>query len=200
MSVSESFPVEKPLIFKKIEIPWLEKGLVMLAEVGTLNFNIDRLARNVGVAKSSFYYLFNSKEDYYLRLVNYWAYKSTYQFTDELMIIKSPKAKIGRLIRLILDDRVGGLAWTNLKNIGIKNKDVKRIITKVEMDRLDFVRVLFNEYGFNNEESLERAKGFMYLIIGWSMLHWSDPEASKYPENDLLTLIGLLGLQGIEIK
>jgi hypothetical protein len=68
------------------------------------------------------------------------------------------------------------------------------------MDRLDFVRVLFNEYGFNNEESLERAKGFMYLIIGWCMLHWSDPEPSKYPENDLLTLIGLLGLQGIEIK
>lgn len=114
--------------------------------------------------------------------------------------IDNSKRKIGKLIWLIKEDNVGGLAWIQLKNLGTLNKGIQRILEKMEKKRLMLVSNLFEEFDFSKEEASVKAKGFMYLMIGWSILYWNDPEAKKNPEKELLTLMELLGLHGIEIK
>ena len=75
-----------------------------------------------------------------------------------------------------------------------------KIVNKVEKNRLLKVGQLFEELGFSKEESAEKAKGFMYIMIGWSILYWNNPKAKKNPEKEIKGLIELFGLEEIEVK
>lgn len=55
---------------------WLDLGLETLRESGTTGLRIDRLARQLGVTKGSFYAHFSSKSDYLTALCEHWRHQA----------------------------------------------------------------------------------------------------------------------------
>jgi len=56
---------------------WLQKALLQLTRKGNLGLSIEELSKSIGVTKGSFYWHFNSRYDFTLKLFDYWAAIST---------------------------------------------------------------------------------------------------------------------------
>ena len=179
---------------KKSEVPWLEEGLKMLAQVGVYAFNIDDLARSVGTAKSSFYFLFESKDEFFIRLANYWAWKGTFSYKEQMLTIADPEDQFAALVRLIYRDRFEGLAWIQFHNLTGKIPAIAEILEVVENARTEIVGGIFEGLGLSKSDAQKKAYAFMHIYFGWLVLHWGEPKSPNQASteiNDLLTVLGL---------
>ena len=51
---------------------WLEKALEDLSQTGGAKFHIEKLAAKLGVTKGSFYWHFESRNDFVDQVLDYW--------------------------------------------------------------------------------------------------------------------------------
>ncbi len=146
----------------------MKLGMEMMAYLGTYSFKIDVLARNVGIAKSSFYHLFKSKEEFFVHLARYWAWSGTFAYGEKIKLLETPQDKFQTLIRAIYKDRVQGLTWIQLRNLAVKLDNIKNILIEVEKARLEIVGSILEEMGFSKKDARIKAKRFMHMFLaGW---------------------------------
>ena len=63
---------------------WLTKALETLETDGYEAIKIDRLAKQLGISRSGFYYHFKDRQDLLQHLLDYWANEYTAVITDNL--------------------------------------------------------------------------------------------------------------------
>ena len=56
---------------------WLEIGLKSLSEDGIAGLKVERLAKELGIARAGFYWHFKSREDLQHQLLEYWVHELT---------------------------------------------------------------------------------------------------------------------------
>lgn len=175
--------------FRKAEIPWLCLGLKSITEEGSRNFRIDTLSKEIGISRTSFYHLFQTKSNYFTRLCEYWAYTGTYKYFEHLASIKEPKNKLIELLRIIYKDRLEGMAWISFKHIGEDNPAVNEIIEKIEKSRMQFVSDILVNIGYSHDIAEVKARVLMYFYFGWMVLHWQDNDKIEISKKEILDLI-----------
>ena len=158
--------------FRIKEVPWLETGLEMLGKQGVNSLTIKSLSDKVGVSRTSFYFLFENVDNYFVQLARYWYNKGTVYIFNLVDQNNNPIEKFKLLISLIYDDEISGLAWLQLRQIGLKNEEVRDIVIKAEKHRADSVMALFEGIGNQRKDAEINAEFFMYAIHGWTMLNW----------------------------
>jgi len=142
---------------------WLDLGLETLRENGTTGLRIDRLARQLGVTKGSFYAHFSSKNDYLTALCEHWRHQAMPMdvdrffeargtLTDKLLTLsryveRSERARYDLAMREMA--KVNGLA--------------AEAVAAVARARLAFSFEVFRRAGFEEDEA--RARGC--LLYGW---------------------------------
>lgn len=181
--------------FRKAEIPWLSLGLKVIVAEGYRGFRIDSLSKELGISRTSFYHLFKSKQHYFKRLSEYWAYSGTYKYIEQLAQIKDPKNKLIEMMKLISRDRVEFLAWISLLEFSQNNKEIQDLLTMVESARIDFVSAILQNMGFSKDIAIVKTKVFMYYYSGWLILKQSNNKTgiiSNEEINDLLTSIDII--------
>ena len=114
--------------FRIKEVPWLETGLEMLGKQGVNSLTIKSLSDKVGVSRTSFYFLFENVDNYFVQLARYWYNKGTVYIFNLVDQNNNPIEKFKLLISLIYDDEISGLAWLQLRQIGLKNEEVRDIV------------------------------------------------------------------------
>ena len=171
----------------------------MMAYLGTYSFKIDVLARNVGIAKSSFYHLFKSKEEFFVHLARYWAWSGTFAYGEKIKLLETPQDKFQTLIRAIYKDRVQGLTWIQLRNLAVKLDNIKNILIEVEKARLEIVGSILEEMGFSKKDARIKAKGFMHMFFGLLVLHCGEPPDKKKATCEINELLAILGLPKVRL-
>jgi AcrR family transcriptional regulator len=140
---------------------WLAVALEELEKGGIEAVRIERLAKILCVARSGFYWHFKDRRDLYWHLLDYWFHEYTEVVTSNpLLLVGAPKARLERISKMIQEHNLGkyDLAFRSWAKYDDAAHEAVKRVTKV---RLDFLRHIFNEMGFEGDELEMRAMLFV---------------------------------------
>jgi len=140
---------------------WLAKALDTLESSGVEAVKIERLAKAFGISRSGFYWHFKNRQDLLGHLLDYWVREYTSVVTDNPDVVKlDPKKRLLTTMEMIRDKHLTkyDLAMTSWAKL---DPQVHRVVKKVVKMRLNYLRVIFAELGFEGDELEMRARLFV---------------------------------------
>lgn len=147
---------------------WLSQALEILSEEGVQGVRIDRLARDLKISRSGFYWHFRDRNDLLNHLLDYWAYEYTevviqYQDSQEV----TPETRLNQIASMT---RKHNLAKFDLSMRAWAEHDAKaaKAMTRVYQQRLGYVRESFRDLGFKGNE-LEMRTLLFVCYQSWEM-------------------------------
>jgi len=156
---------------KKGSIIWLQEGLKLLKEKGFKNLNIDELSSRTGKAKTSFYHFFTSKSAFLIELALYWEYHYSITYLAEANRISDPMERFDLIIDKASATMKEEIVWIYFKELSKTNIDICQVVERVEKARIKFITIFFTEMNFPLDVAAQKAKLFLYLFFGWSILN-----------------------------
>jgi AcrR family transcriptional regulator len=144
---------------------WLARALEVLGKKGASELTVESLAQKLGVTKGSFYWHFKDRADFFRQLIEYWDEHFTQTVITEISGLNVPPEKrLLELMRLVLSKRLDRLempvrAWAQ------QNPALAPLVRRVDRHRISFVRSLFLEMGFDEDEAEMRTRIFLTYMI-----------------------------------
>ena len=176
----------KPNKIKRVsKEQWLSKALDTLESSGVEAVKIERLAKAFGISRSGFYWHFENRQDLLEHLLDYWVRRYTGVVTDDPDVAKlDPKKRLLTTMEMIRDKQLTkyDLAMTSWAKL---DSHVHKVVKKVVKMRLDYLRVIFAELGFEGDELEMRTRLFVCYHS------WEDtmfPDLSDQKHSKLLKL------------
>lgn len=170
---------------------WLQRALEVLREEGIQGVRVERLARDLGVTKGSFYWHFTDRTDLFSSLLEYWRK----QYND--VVTKNPQ--------FIDDEPAAGLlaAMTKIREEGLDQYElamrawvdhdpqVSEAVRAVYEQRAEFVRGFFNRLGFRGADAEIRSRLVLCYLIWEPNMFEEDTDARRLTllkrQHELLT-------------
>ena len=144
---------------------WLARALEVLGKQGAGELTVESLARQLGVTKGSFYWHFKDRADFFRQLIEYWDKQFTQTVIAKISTQDSPpEERLLELMRLVHSKRLDRFempvrAWAQ------QNPALAPLVRSVDKHRIDFVRSLFMEMGFDKDEAEMRTRVFLTYMI-----------------------------------
>lgn len=139
---------------------WLEAGLRALSTGGVHSVRVDLLARQLGVARSGFYWHFENRDELLADMLDYWARELTQVVTENLGIVAQPAAdRLLTISKMIIDHDLARYD-SAVRQWSREDPAVARVARKVFGLRLDLLARTFGELGFEGEEREMRVRLF----------------------------------------
>ena len=164
---------------------WFQEALQVLGEEGVAGVRVERLARDLGISKSGFYWHSRDRKDLLMQLLDYWAHEYTQVVTENVELrLLDPRTRLFRIAELVMEHDLGGFdlsfwAWA------ADDAEVGRRVARVIRTRLDFVGEAFAELGFEGDELEMRTRLFV-CYQPWERTTF--PRVSKKRLRELLPL------------
>jgi len=181
MGIDKKKKQKKNLTRKK----WLEYALEILIKEGNTKLRIDHLVRCMGVTKGSFYWHFKDRDDFILSLIEYWADVSSLGVVEHMKQIQgSAEERLLELMQLIV---INDLARYDIavRAWALMEPGMAHFVEETDKWRLNLVRTLFAEMGFEGREQEMRART---LITYHAMEHGLLIKKTKEERLELLQL------------
>jgi len=140
---------------------WLVRALEVLALEGVEGIRIDRLARDLDIAKSSFYWHFKNRADLLEKVLDHWACEYTEIVAqNQAMLQLDPETRLTRIASMIREYKLTKYdlsvrAWAE------HDATAAQKVSGVFQQRMDFIREAFRELGFRGEELEMRTRVFV---------------------------------------
>ena len=171
---------KKTNIIKRVsKEQWLAKALEALESSGIEAVKIDRLAKGLGISRSGFYWHFKNRQDLLEHLLDYWVRRYTGVVTDNPDVVKlDPKKRLLTTMEMIRDKHLTkyDLAMTSWAKL---DSHVHKVVKKVVKMRLDYLRVIFAELGFEGDELEMRVRLFL-CYHAWEDIMFPDLSVRKH--------------------
>jgi len=157
---------------------WLAQALEVLSNEGVQGIRVERLARDLKVAKSGFYWHFRDRRDLLRQVLEYWAYEFTevvIQYQD--LLNSDPESRLNQISSMIRKHHltkfeVSIRAWAEHDEMAAK------VVAQVYKDRLAYLRETFRELGFKGDELEMRTRLFV-CYHAWEMSMFGDESERK---------------------
>jgi AcrR family transcriptional regulator len=149
---------------------WLRAAMEVLAQEGQAKLRVDRLAKQLGVTKGSFYHHFASRDDFVRSLISLWSS----DFTDR--VIKQLGTEVPaseRLLHLMQLIEAEGLDRYDIafRSWAAQDEMVAEEVRKIDAARYRYVRSLFAELGFKGRELRERVRIWLVFHSAQRTVH-----------------------------
>jgi AcrR family transcriptional regulator len=145
---------------------WLARAMDVLAREGGAKLRIDRLVRDLGVTKGSFYWHFKDREDFVASLSAYWAEYSTRQVIDKLGRSRGDaKARLAAVVEAVFSEDLGRYDLV-MRAWAARQPEVAAVVKRVDEQRFAFIRSLFSEIGFRGQDLETRTRVFVCYMAG----------------------------------
>lgn len=159
---------------------WIRAGARAMGADGVEGVKVERLARDLGVSKGSFYWHFRDRAELLEAIVSAWE-----QGTVTIMVL-TDQGRTGPDRLAMLLDAVGksssGLelalqAWAR------QDPQVAARLSAVEQRRIAYVEQIFCDCGFDLAEARFRAETAYLVYLGWMNMASRDPafRQCEYP-------------------
>ena len=157
---------------------WLSMALDTLESNGVEAVKIERLAKSLGISRSGFYWHFKNRQDLLKQLLQYWVREYTGIVSDNPDVKKlNPKKRLSAVMDIIRDKNLTKYdlaitAWA-------KADPMARKVLKKALDiRVDYLRSIFAELGFDGDELEMRARLFV-CYDAWEDTMFPDTSSQK---------------------
>jgi AcrR family transcriptional regulator len=150
---------------------WLKVAKDTLIQEGIEAVKIDRLAKACGVTRGGFYWRFKSRDDLLDQLLKDWRTSNTSPFLAAIAGPGSPAERYQALIRLWIDERDFNPDYdTAVRNWALTSRKVADVVHTVDDIRMDALRRLFLDSGYEENEAMVRARITYFHQIGYYAL------------------------------
>jgi AcrR family transcriptional regulator len=144
---------------------WLAKALEVFARTGEGGLHVEKLARELGIAKSGFYWHFRDREDLLDNLFEYW----NYEYNDTVMrnpkvVDSAPRERLHAVMTVVFDQNLTEYE-SSLQSWARKDADIARRYQRALKRRKEFVLDALAELGFEGEAAEMRARSFLSYLI-----------------------------------
>lgn len=146
---------------RRKKVDWLRAALEVFESEGIEGVRVERLARDLNVAKSGFYWHFKDRDQLYDELLGLWEQESTQDVTTSDEIISLPPED--RLLRTAYLIWEHDLARFDLPFQAWAQRDPKVLarVRHVYDQRLSWIRQMFLELGFKGADLEMRTRLFV---------------------------------------
>jgi len=137
-----------------------------LSKKGSAGLSIQSLSESLGVSRGSFYWHFKSRADFIKALLEYWYEEYTAGAPTAVgRDGGTAEERLARLMRLVHDQDLKRYDPT-LRSLAALDPQFARSVRKVDRFRLDFIRSLFMEMGFTEDDVQIRARACLaYMTV-----------------------------------
>jgi AcrR family transcriptional regulator len=151
---------------------WTKAALNAIAERGAQHVSIERLARELGATKGSFYWHFKDRPALISAALKRWELEYTDRVIERLLIIDDPRLRFRALLEYAFDDQPGVRIDTNLL-ADAGDPVVTAALDRVARKRLSFIRTIFTDIG--SPGASDRALLAYSAYIGLAQLRRTAP-------------------------
>ena len=157
---------------------WLATALQALANGGIDDVRIDKLARQLGVARSGFYWHFKDRQELLNEMLEYWAHEYTEVITGNPALTEgTPQQQLENVMRMVRDFQLNRFEaaifiWSQT------DPAAREVFDRVYKVRLGFIRGIFSELGFKGDDLEMRAQLFMGYLA-WEYTNFCPQSKAK---------------------
>ncbi|VDC27539.1 TetR/AcrR family transcriptional regulator [Pseudogemmobacter humi] len=167
-TVSEGTGSEQERSERLTRQDWLDLALRTLVEDGIDRVKIQIMARQLDVARSSFYWHFESREDLHKAMLEDWLKKNTSPIIERAM---RPAPDIIRAVINVFECWIDEALFNPGLDIAVRlwarrAPEVRRVVLEADQLRVDALRRMFLRHGYAEREALIRARVLYYTQIG----------------------------------
>jgi len=155
-----------PKIIATKEI-WIKLGYETFAQQGITGIVIEKMARELKVNKSSFYWHFKTKKDFIDAIVLYWIYTETEAIIKQAEKSKNINEKWNNFLIIAFKNDPYLEFIFHLKRYAVKQREIQVIIDEIDKKRLAFVSDLLEELGYSKQEAITKSSIFYKYLIGY---------------------------------
>jgi len=131
---------------------WLEAAMGRLRDHSVADITVEGLAKELGIAKSGFYWHFKSREELLDALLDHWIHEVTEVITGNLEVDSlEPKARLIKSAEMIHELDLTRYE-VGIRQFSLRDKRAFRAVKKANKLRMDFIRKAFSELGFTGDD------------------------------------------------
>lgn len=160
---------------------WLEAACDCLIKGGIDRVKIERLSKEAGISRSSFYWNFSSRQDLLDALIDHWEATNTGPMLREIdrAIAEGPKG-INRVTALWIEEKEFLPAYdTAIRGWARRDERVAKRLRSVDDKRIEALTRLLGMYGHELEEAAARARLMYYNQVGYYALEVRESKALR---------------------
>ncbi len=155
--------------------------LEAIAEGGVASVSIERLAKELGVTKGSFYWHFADRAEVIEAALLVWEQQGTLEIIRLLQEVSDPRERLTSLLSLIVTDQEHGPVDVGLAGQA-SDPVVGPILQRITSARVDFVAELFGQLGLTPARAQRQARLAVASYLGHFQLQAALPN-DKYLAN-----------------
>lgn len=151
---------------------WLLAAIAAMASGGVENVKIERLAKNLGTSKGSFYWHFKDRPDLLNQLIRYWVTNGTQAIMDASERSKqNPSDKLRSLFKIAVEDPVGSLTSAQgemaIRSWAKNDQAIGKVVTKTDEQRIQYVAHLLQAHGHSAKEARLQSHQLYLMLLGF---------------------------------
>lgn len=181
----------------KARIPadvWIDEARKALISDGISGVKVDRIARKLGVTRGGFYHHFENHDDLLSRLLDHW--RDANDFLPARLDLATP-ASAFETLQAMVARTIEEKDFSPSFEIAIRewariDKKVRRIVHKVDLNRLQRLTDIFRALGCDHQEAEIRAKILYYHQMGYYGLAAHQQQTKKERSADAPTYLRIL--------
>jgi AcrR family transcriptional regulator len=169
---------------------WLNEGKKRFANEGVQGINIKEMANSIGVAKTSFYFHFKTKQEYLRHLFEFWVEDGSNRIINKVAIIDDPYSRFRKLMEFSFNNIENDKFLFHIREYAQGDKYAASVLKKVENSRLKFLNKIFAEMGCSASVAKKKSKDVYMFYLGFFELHKHNgisPKLRKETVNDIIT-------------
>ncbi|CAM4508687.1 AcrR family transcriptional regulator [Paenibacillus endophyticus] len=169
---------------------WIKLGLKLFAEGGPEALVVEKLAKQLGSSKTSFYWYFKTRAAFIKRIIASWQELATASIIAHLQEQESvsPREKIYYLLRVMFSTVEGHDFIYHLRNLGVSEPEYADILQTIEKQRLDYLTSLLMNYGQSYENAASKSELVYSYYLGWHERHKHKPPSDGEAEKQIALL------------
>ncbi|MEU3290658.1 MULTISPECIES: TetR/AcrR family transcriptional regulator [Streptomyces] len=176
---------------------WTMAALQALARGGITAVAVDRLARELGVTRGSFYWHFADREALLVAALETWELRATAEVMAAVRALGDARARA----RALFTEALGGEEIAGLEPAlatQTRHPAIAEVVARVTEARLAFLTEIFTDLGFGPQGARPRALAAYAAYLGWLELRRTAatlaPEAQLHGPGSSAALDHLIGM------
>ena len=146
---------------------------------GVGKVSIVRIARDLGVTSGSFYWHFEDRSNLLQRLLDFWVGSHTVAIFEKVDQFEgTPSERLYKMMEILtLGEQaryeVAVRAWAGFDDMAAE------VVRGTDKRRIQRLRSMFHEMGFNGSEAEMRARLFVYYQLAEPSVLWREPKSKR---------------------
>ncbi|MBB6673608.1 TetR/AcrR family transcriptional regulator [Cohnella nanjingensis] len=174
---------------------WIRKGVAYFVEGGVEALSIERMARELGCSKSSFYWYFGNRDEFIESIVYDWAVRTTEDVISQSLTREPIDDQIKQALRRLFADAGDDDFRLHLRKLGLQVPPYATLLSALEAKQMDFLRSLLQERGESSAAARRKSSIIYHFYLGWHERNKFNADAGHGAEDPvetiLLTVVGL---------